>query len=69
MWLRVDIVLTDVSKERIASIFRVEDKKESASETAEQVQPRGCRAGDSGGRSNGYRSDRIGMGQNWAQYL
>jgi hypothetical protein len=33
MWSRVDIVLTDVSKERIASIFRVEEKEEnSASE-------------------------------------
>jgi hypothetical protein len=30
MWRRVDIVLTDVSDERIASIFRVEDKKKSA---------------------------------------
>jgi hypothetical protein len=37
MWRRVKIVLTDVSEERIASIFRVEDKK-SASEPAEQVQ-------------------------------
>jgi hypothetical protein len=27
MWCRVDIVLTDVSEERIASIFRVEEKK------------------------------------------
>jgi hypothetical protein len=26
MWHRVDVVLTDVSKERIASIFRVEGK-------------------------------------------
>jgi hypothetical protein len=26
MWRRVDIVLTDVSEERIASIFRVEEK-------------------------------------------
>jgi hypothetical protein len=26
MWGRVDIVLTDVSEERIASIFRVEEK-------------------------------------------
>jgi hypothetical protein len=33
MWCRVDIVLTDVSEERIASIFRVEDKKKSASES------------------------------------
>jgi hypothetical protein len=33
MWRRVDIVLTDVSEERIASIFRVEEKRrESASE-------------------------------------
>jgi hypothetical protein len=34
MWRSVDIVLTDVSKERIAYIFRVEDKKKSASEPA-----------------------------------
>jgi hypothetical protein len=27
MWRRVDIVLTDVSEERIASIFRAEEKK------------------------------------------
>jgi predicted transcriptional regulator len=26
MWHRVDVVLTDVSEERIASIFRVEGK-------------------------------------------
>jgi hypothetical protein len=38
MWRRVEIVLTDVSEERVASIFRVEDKKKSASESAEQVQ-------------------------------
>jgi hypothetical protein len=31
-------VLTDVSEEPIASIFRIEDKKKSASEPAEQVQ-------------------------------
>jgi hypothetical protein len=31
---RVDIVLTDVSEKRIASIFRVEDKTKSASEPA-----------------------------------
>jgi hypothetical protein len=36
MWRRVDIVLTDVSEERIASIFRVEEKiRESASEEPE----------------------------------
>jgi hypothetical protein len=29
MWLRVDIVLTDVSEERIASIFKVEEKRKS----------------------------------------
>jgi hypothetical protein len=29
MWRRVDIVLTDVSEERIASIFRVEEKSAS----------------------------------------
>jgi hypothetical protein len=34
MCRRVDIVLTDVSEECIASIFRVEDKKKSASEPA-----------------------------------
>jgi hypothetical protein len=34
MWHHVDIVLTDVSEERIASIFRVEDKKKSASKPA-----------------------------------
>jgi hypothetical protein len=35
MWRRVDIVLTDVSEERIASIFKVEEKKnKSASEPA-----------------------------------
>jgi hypothetical protein len=27
MWRRVDIVLTDVSEERMASIFRVEEKR------------------------------------------
>jgi alpha-galactosidase/6-phospho-beta-glucosidase family protein len=27
MWHRVDVVLTDISEERMASIFRVEDKK------------------------------------------
>jgi hypothetical protein len=33
MWHRVDVVLTDVSEERIASIFRVERKiRKSASE-------------------------------------
>jgi hypothetical protein len=32
MWCHVDIVLTYVSEEHIASIFRVEDKKKSASE-------------------------------------
>jgi hypothetical protein len=36
MWRRVDIMLTDISEERIASIFRVEEKKKnkSASEPA-----------------------------------
>jgi hypothetical protein len=34
MWRRVDLVLTDVSEERIASIFRIEDKKKSSSEPA-----------------------------------
>jgi hypothetical protein len=32
MWRRVYIVLTDVSEERIAFIFRVEEKRKSASE-------------------------------------
>jgi hypothetical protein len=32
MWRRVDIVLTDDSEERIASIFRVEEKGKPASE-------------------------------------
>jgi hypothetical protein len=33
MWHRVDVVLTDVSEDRIASIFRVEGKiRKSASE-------------------------------------
>jgi predicted transcriptional regulator len=33
MWRRVDVVLTDVSEERISSIFRVEGKiRKSASE-------------------------------------
>jgi hypothetical protein len=32
MWRRLDIVLIDVSEERIASIFRVEEKRKSASE-------------------------------------
>jgi hypothetical protein len=33
IWHRVDIVLTDVSEERIASIFRAEEKRrKSASE-------------------------------------
>jgi hypothetical protein len=34
MWRHVEIVLTDVSEERIASIFRVEYKKKSMSEPA-----------------------------------
>jgi hypothetical protein len=38
MWRHVEIVLTNVSEEHIISIFRVEDKKKSASEPAEQVQ-------------------------------
>jgi hypothetical protein len=32
MWQHVNIVLTDVLEERIASIFRVEEKRKSASE-------------------------------------
>jgi hypothetical protein len=35
MWLRVDIVLTDISEERMASIFRVEEKIKSAREDPE----------------------------------
>jgi hypothetical protein len=31
MWRRVDIVLTDVSEERIASIFRPEEKRRKSS--------------------------------------
>jgi hypothetical protein len=42
MLRRVQIVLTDVSEEHIASIFRIEDKKKSASEPAEQVQQSVC---------------------------
>jgi hypothetical protein len=40
MWRRIDIVLTDVSKERITSIFRVEEKEENpqAKNRCEQVQ-------------------------------
>jgi hypothetical protein len=34
IWRRVDIVLTDVLEERIASIFRVEEEEKSASEPA-----------------------------------
>jgi hypothetical protein len=30
MWRRVDIVLTDVSEERITSNFRVEEERKSA---------------------------------------
>jgi hypothetical protein len=37
MWRRVDIVLTDVSEERIASIFRVEEKKLRKRNQREQV--------------------------------
>jgi hypothetical protein len=36
MWNLGEIVLIDVSEERIAYILRVEDKKKSASEPAEQ---------------------------------
>jgi hypothetical protein len=32
MWRRVDIALTDVSEERIASIFRVEEDKKPGCE-------------------------------------
>jgi hypothetical protein len=32
MWRRVDIVLIDVSEESISSIFRVEEKRKTASE-------------------------------------
>jgi hypothetical protein len=34
MWPRVEVVLTDVSEESIASILKVENKKKSASEPA-----------------------------------
>jgi hypothetical protein len=34
MWGRVDIVLTDVSEEGIASIFRVEKRKSASEEPA-----------------------------------
>jgi hypothetical protein len=37
MWRRVDIVLTDVSGERIASIFRVEEKKKKIRERGTSV--------------------------------
>jgi hypothetical protein len=39
MWRRVDIVITDVSDERIASIFRVEEKRKNprAKNQREQV--------------------------------
>jgi hypothetical protein len=40
MWHHVDFVLTDVSEERIASIFRVEEKEENpqAKNQRKQVQ-------------------------------
>jgi hypothetical protein len=39
MWHRVDVVLTDVSEERIASIFRVERKiRKSLSEEIVKLQ-------------------------------
>jgi hypothetical protein len=34
MWHRVEVVLTDVSEERIASIFRVEGKKRKSARKA-----------------------------------
>jgi hypothetical protein len=34
MWRRVDIVLTDVSEEGIASVFKVEEKKSASKELA-----------------------------------
>jgi hypothetical protein len=38
MWHRVDVVLTDILQERIASIFRVEGKiRKPASQETEQV--------------------------------
>jgi hypothetical protein len=37
MWRRVDIVLTDVSEERIASIFRVFNNNPQARNQSEQV--------------------------------
>jgi hypothetical protein len=39
MWRRVDIVLTDVSEERIASIFRLEENPQAKNQR-EQVQIR-----------------------------
>jgi hypothetical protein len=45
MWRRVDIVLTDVSEECIASVFRVERKEENprARNQREQVLTEECR--------------------------
>jgi hypothetical protein len=37
MWRRVDIVLTDPSEERIASIFRVEEKRRKICEQGTSV--------------------------------
>jgi hypothetical protein len=37
MWRRVDIVLTDVSEERIASIFMVEEKRRKICEQRTSV--------------------------------
>jgi hypothetical protein len=34
IWRHVDVVLTDVSEERIASIFRVEEKRRKSSEAS-----------------------------------
>jgi hypothetical protein len=44
MWYRVDVVLTDVSEERIASIFMVKGKirKSAGEETVKTVPSRLC---------------------------
>jgi hypothetical protein len=38
MWSRVDIVLIDASEKLIASIFRVEERRKSASEEPERAE-------------------------------
>jgi hypothetical protein len=39
MWRRVDIVLTDVLEERIASIFRVEEKEGNSASKCSVLAP------------------------------